>query len=142
MMDGSIPPSSSRSQQQHNHHNQHQHQHPPSSSSSSSTIPTTVSSATSSSSSSSAAVFRPRRSDDWQQYRPIVEQLYLNNQLKLRDVKIIMERDHHLVATYVSISVPFWVYNKLTACIEKNSTKIVSPHGTFARTSRPKRSMS
>lgn len=44
-------------------------------------------------------MFRPRRSDDWQQYRPIIEQLYLNNQLKLRDVKNIMERDHHFVAS-------------------------------------------
>ena len=128
MMDGSVPPSSSgpihhhpypppphqhqlpqphplpHPQQQHHHHHfqhNHQHHHPPSSSSSSSsTIPTTLSSA-SSSSPSSAAVFRPRRSDDWQQYRPIIEQLYLNNQLKLRDVKNIMERDHHFVASYV-----------------------------------------
>lgn len=44
-------------------------------------------------------MFRPRRSDDWQQYRPIIEQLYVNNQLKLRDVKIIMEREHHFVAS-------------------------------------------
>ncbi|OJJ88765.1 uncharacterized protein ASPGLDRAFT_99718, partial [Aspergillus glaucus CBS 516.65] len=60
--------------------------------------PTTAVTSTPSSSSSSA-VFRPRRSEDWQQYRPIIERLYLNNQLKLRDVKIIMEREHRFVAS-------------------------------------------
>ncbi|ODM19752.1 hypothetical protein SI65_04738 [Aspergillus cristatus] len=88
-MDGSIPPSSSRSIPS---------IPPSSSSSSSSTIPPTTTVA-STPSSSSSAVFRPRRSEDWQQYRPIIEHLYLNNQLKLRDVKIIMERDHHFVAS-------------------------------------------
>ncbi|KAB8244728.1 hypothetical protein BDV35DRAFT_382002 [Aspergillus flavus] len=42
--------------------------------------------------STSSAIFRPRRSDDWHEYRPIIEQLYRDNQLKLRDVKRIMER--------------------------------------------------
>lgn len=88
MMGGPIPPSSSRSIPS----------IPPSSSSSSSTIhPTTTVASTPSSSSS--AVFRPRRSEDWQKYRPTIEHLYLNNQLKLRDVKIIMEQEHHFVAS-------------------------------------------
>ncbi|OOQ89876.1 hypothetical protein PEBR_08059 [Penicillium brasilianum] len=41
-----------------------------------------------------STVFRPRRSDDWHEYREIIEQLYRNDQLKLRDVKRIMERDY------------------------------------------------
>ncbi|PYH97793.1 hypothetical protein BO71DRAFT_101484 [Aspergillus ellipticus CBS 707.79] len=72
MMDGSIPPSSS----------------------SSSTIPTSTSS-----SSSSSSIFRPRRSDDWNPYRSAIEHLYRENQLKLRDVKRIMERDYKFVAS-------------------------------------------
>ncbi|PLB50700.1 hypothetical protein P170DRAFT_151821 [Aspergillus steynii IBT 23096] len=49
--------------------------------------------------SSSSAVFRPRRSDDWHEYRPAIEQLYRDNQLKLKDVKRIMERDYNFVAS-------------------------------------------
>lgn len=45
-------------------------------------------------------VFRPRRSDDWHEYREIIEQLYRNDQLKLRDVKRIMERDYKFFASY------------------------------------------
>ncbi|KAE8148434.1 Clr5 domain-containing protein [Aspergillus avenaceus] len=48
---------------------------------------------------SSSAIFRPRRSDDWHEYRPIIEQLYRDNQLKLRDVKKIMERDYRFHAS-------------------------------------------
>ncbi|CAG8124605.1 unnamed protein product [Penicillium nalgiovense] len=44
-------------------------------------------------------VFRPRRSDDWHEYREIIEQLYRNDQLKLRDVKRIMERDYKFFAS-------------------------------------------
>ncbi|OJJ46094.1 hypothetical protein ASPZODRAFT_2052454 [Penicilliopsis zonata CBS 506.65] len=47
----------------------------------------------------SSSVFRPRRSDDWQDFRAIIEQLYRNDQLKLRDVKRIMERDYNFVAS-------------------------------------------
>lgn len=47
------------------------------------------------------SVFRPRRSDDWHEYRDIIEQLYRNDQLKLRDVKRIMERDYKFQASYV-----------------------------------------
>ncbi|KAF9894367.1 hypothetical protein FE257_007870 [Aspergillus nanangensis] len=50
-------------------------------------------------SSSSSAIFRPRRSDDWQQYRDTIEKLYRDDQLKLRDVKRIMERDYNFVAS-------------------------------------------
>ncbi|KAJ5765685.1 hypothetical protein N7520_005244 [Penicillium odoratum] len=39
-------------------------------------------------------LFRPRRSEDWHEYRETIEQLYRSDQLKLRDVKRIMERDH------------------------------------------------
>lgn len=52
-----------------------------------------------SSSSSSSALFRPRRSEDWQEYRPVIEKLYRDDQLKLRDVKRIMEREYHFVAS-------------------------------------------
>lgn len=57
-----------------------------------------------SSSSSSSALFRPRRSEDWQEYRPVIEKLYRDDQLKLRDVKRIMEREYHFVASYSSFS--------------------------------------
>lgn len=53
-----------------------------------------------SSSSSSSAVFRPRRSDDWNEYRTVIERLYRDHQLKLRDVKRIMEHDYNFVASY------------------------------------------
>lgn len=46
-----------------------------------------------------ASVFRPRRSEDWQEYRAIIEQLYRSDQLKLKDVKRIMERDYNFVAS-------------------------------------------
>lgn len=49
---------------------------------------------------SSSAIFRPRRSDDWHEYRPAIEKLYRDNQLKLKDVKRIMERDYNFVASY------------------------------------------
>lgn len=49
-----------------------------------------------------STVFRPRRSDDWHEYREIIEQLYRNDQLKLRDVKRIMERDYKFYASYSS----------------------------------------
>ncbi|GIJ90671.1 hypothetical protein Asppvi_009632 [Aspergillus pseudoviridinutans] len=52
-----------------------------------------------SSSSSSSAIFRPRRSDDWNEYRTVIERLYRDNQLKLRDVKRIMEHDYNFVAS-------------------------------------------
>ncbi|KAJ5114484.1 hypothetical protein NUU61_000243 [Penicillium alfredii] len=48
---------------------------------------------------SQSSVFRPRRSDDWHEYREIIEQLYRNDQLKLRDVKRIMERDYKFYAS-------------------------------------------
>ncbi|PLB33959.1 Clr5 domain-containing protein [Aspergillus candidus] len=53
----------------------------------------------SASSSSSSAIFRPRRSDDWLEYRPAIEQLYRDHQLKLREVKRIMERDYNFHAS-------------------------------------------
>lgn len=52
---------------------------------------------------SNVNVFRPRRSDDWHEYREIIEQLYRIDQLKLRDVKRIMERDYKFFASYYSI---------------------------------------
>ncbi|KAL4802982.1 Clr5 domain-containing protein [Aspergillus unguis] len=45
------------------------------------------------------ACFKPRRSEDWNKYRPFIEQLYRNDQLKLKNVKDIMERDHKFTAT-------------------------------------------
>ena len=53
----------------------------------------------------SSSIFRPRRSDDWHEYREIIEQLYRNDQLKLRDVKRIMERDYKFQASYVMCSI-------------------------------------
>ncbi|KAJ5404259.1 hypothetical protein N7509_004130 [Penicillium cosmopolitanum] len=46
-----------------------------------------------------SSIFRPRRSEDWHEYREIIEQLYRNDQLKLRDVKRIMERDYKFQAS-------------------------------------------
>ena len=43
--------------------------------------------------------FRPRRSEDWQQYRSVIESLYRNDQLKLRDVKRYMEQTYNFVAS-------------------------------------------
>ncbi|KAL2818144.1 Clr5 domain-containing protein [Aspergillus granulosus] len=54
---------------------------------------------TTSTSSPAASVFRPRRSEDWNKYRATIETLYRDDQLKLRDVKRIMERDHKFVAS-------------------------------------------
>ncbi|KAL2870050.1 Clr5 domain-containing protein [Aspergillus lucknowensis] len=73
MMEGSIPPSSSLS----------------------TPTPTT----SSSSPAAPPSVFRPRRSEDWNKYRTIIESLYRDDQLKLRDVKRIMEREHKFVAS-------------------------------------------
>lgn len=80
MMDGSIPPPSTTTTT--------------TSTPSTTTIPT----------SSSSTVFRPRKSEDWNEYRTAIENLYRDNQLKLRDVKRIMERDYNFVASY---SLPF-----------------------------------
>ncbi|BAE55670.1 unnamed protein product [Aspergillus oryzae RIB40] len=60
--------------------------------------------------STSSAIFRPRRSDDWHEYRPIIEQLYRDNQLKLRDVKRIMERDYKFHASHVPLELRFYLY--------------------------------
>lgn len=56
---------------------------------------------TSSSSPAAPSLFRPRRSEDWNKFRPIIEQLYRDDQLKLKDVKRIMERNHSFVASSV-----------------------------------------
>ncbi|KAL3465301.1 Clr5 domain-containing protein [Aspergillus heterothallicus] len=68
----------------------------PSSSSLSTPTPTPT---TSSSSPAAPSIFRPRRSEDWNKYRGTIETLYRDDQLKLRDVKRIMERDHKFVAS-------------------------------------------
>ncbi|KAL4957864.1 Clr5 domain-containing protein [Aspergillus filifer] len=44
-------------------------------------------------------IFKPRRSNDWDRFRGSIEQLYRNDQLKLKDVKRIMEQDHGFVAS-------------------------------------------
>lgn len=89
-------------------------------------------------------VFRPRRSDDWHEYREIIEQLYRNDQLKLRDVKRIMERDYQFYASYALLFLfPFLLYLFVPHLIstEKNNTKTASPPGMSVKTSRPNRSM-
>ncbi|KAL6239297.1 Clr5 domain-containing protein [Aspergillus navahoensis] len=55
----------------------------------------------SSSAPATARLFKPRKSEDWNKYRPFIEQLYRNDQLKLKDVKNIMERDHRFTASSV-----------------------------------------
>jgi hypothetical protein len=62
-------------------------------------------------------VFRPRRSDDWHEYREIIEQLYRNDQLKLRDVKRIMERDYKFFASY---------YYPFSSCCSSSSAAAAS----------------
>lgn len=52
---------------------------------------------------SAPLTFRPRTHEDWQIYRPEIERLYRDDQLKLRDVKKIMERDYGFVASYCSL---------------------------------------
>ncbi|KAJ0414282.1 Clr5 domain-containing protein [Aspergillus carlsbadensis] len=66
---------------------------------SSSSLSTPTPTPTTSSSSPAPSVFRPRRSEDWNKYRATIETLYRDDQLKLRDVKRIMERDHKFVAS-------------------------------------------
>ncbi|GAA89271.1 hypothetical protein AKAW_07385 [Aspergillus luchuensis IFO 4308] len=65
----------------------------------STTTTSTTSSITTIPTSSSSTVFRPRKSEDWNEYRTAIESLYRDNQLKLRDVKRIMERDYNFVAS-------------------------------------------
>lgn len=48
---------------------------------------------------SPTAVFRPRRSEDWQQFRSIIKKLYRNDQMKLRDVRKYMEEKYNFVAS-------------------------------------------
>ncbi|KAL3479003.1 Clr5 domain-containing protein [Aspergillus californicus] len=64
-----------------------------------STLSTPTPTPTSSSSPAAPSVFRPRRSEDWNKYKPTIESLYRDDQLKLRDVKRIMEREHRFVAS-------------------------------------------
>ncbi|OQD73838.1 hypothetical protein PENDEC_c013G06968 [Penicillium decumbens] len=45
------------------------------------------------------SVFRPRRSDDWHEYREIIEQLYRNDQRPLKQVKQIMEDNYKFFAS-------------------------------------------
>lgn len=52
---------------------------------------------------SPANYFRPRRSEDWNKYRSTIEHLYRNDQVKLKDVKEIMEREHGFTASSVSL---------------------------------------
>lgn len=127
------------------------HPHPPPSSSSATLSPQSPPTNTH----TNLNVFRPRRSDDWHEYREIIEQLYRNDQLKLRDVKRIMERDYNFFASYCSL---FFQYIYLHALFsltilrhlfdltpthhspEKNNTKTASLPGTSARISKPSRS--
>ncbi|KAL2831789.1 Clr5 domain-containing protein [Aspergillus cavernicola] len=66
---------------------------------SSSGLSTPTPTPTSSSSPAAASVFKPRRSEDWNKYKATIESLYRDDQLKLRDVKRIMEREHKFVAS-------------------------------------------
>lgn len=71
---------------------------------------------TSSSSPAAPSLFRPRRSEDWNKFRPIIEQLYRDDQLKLKDVKRIMERNHSFVASSV---LPFLLLSSLGSCLPR-----------------------
>ncbi|RMJ24304.1 hypothetical protein PHISP_04812 [Aspergillus sp. HF37] len=53
-----------------------------------------------SSSSSSSPIVRPDKHVQWAKLRPIIERLYYIDNLKLKDVMDIMEREHNFVATY------------------------------------------
>ncbi|KAL2000101.1 hypothetical protein VTN02DRAFT_3559 [Thermoascus thermophilus] len=44
-------------------------------------------------------IFRPRTHEDWQSYRPEIERLYRDHQMKLREVKRFMESRHGFVAS-------------------------------------------
>lgn len=108
------------------------------------------------------SVFRPCRSDDWHEYRETIEQLYRDDQLKLRDVKRIMERNYMFFASYcypflllqhlhsneyASVFIPYRSppcsqYYLTPSPLEKNNTKIVLLHGMFERTSKLKKSIS
>ncbi|KAL4902616.1 Clr5 domain-containing protein [Aspergillus multicolor] len=65
--------------------------------------PSSLSTPTPASSSSpatpSSQPFKPRKSEDWNKYRPFIEQYYRNDQLKLKDVKLNMERHHNFYAS-------------------------------------------
>ncbi|KAL5336712.1 Clr5 domain-containing protein [Aspergillus crustosus] len=71
---------------------------------SSSTLSTPTPNSSSSPAAAPSALFRPRRGEDWNKFRPFIEQLYRDDQLKLRDVKRIMEREHRFVASIVILS--------------------------------------
>ncbi|PYH41185.1 Clr5 domain-containing protein, partial [Aspergillus saccharolyticus JOP 1030-1] len=43
--------------------------------------------------------FKPKKSEDWTIYRDIIQNLYRNDHLKLRDVKRYMEENHHFQAS-------------------------------------------
>ena len=48
---------------------------------------------------------------DWQEYRPFLEQLYLVENVKLKDVMEIMETRFGFAATYVTLALHFQHFN-------------------------------
>jgi hypothetical protein len=94
----------------------------------------------------SPGVFRPRQSDDWKQYREIIEGLCRNEQLKLRDVKRIMEKDHHFFASYyypflhsILLIPSLLAISPKFLSLVKNNTKIVSLNGMSESILKPKK---
>ncbi|KAL4814117.1 Clr5 domain-containing protein [Aspergillus spinulosporus] len=98
--------------------------------------PSSLSTPTPASSSSSATprLFKPRKSEDWNKYRPFIEQLYRNDQLKLKDVKNIMERDHNFTASSVLpslVSCPSPLLPSLACLLPHNYIRLALPGSSF-----------
>lgn len=53
--------------------------------------------------STQSPIFRPRRSDDWDKYRDIIEDLYFRRGDKLKNVVKLMEEQHNFHASYCSL---------------------------------------
>ncbi|KAL4752124.1 Clr5 domain-containing protein [Aspergillus terricola var. indicus] len=98
--------------------------------------PSSLSTPTPASSSSPATprLFKPRKSEDWNKYRPFIEQLYRNDQLKLKDVKNIMERDHNFTASSVLLSLVFCpspLLPSLACLLPQNYTRLTFALSSF-----------
>lgn len=86
---------------------------------------------------SSSPIVRLDKSDknaQWTKLHPIIEQLYYIDNLKLKDVMDIMEREHNFVASYCPpFHFPMSFRPALTRPPEKSNTKTASRSGGSAR---------
>jgi len=46
-------------------------------------------------------IMRPVCNENWERQRTLIKQLYLVQNMKLKDVMVVMERDHKFKATWV-----------------------------------------